>query len=560
MRRMGVIAGLLLSLGAAGALGQTMQSVRDDAKAFGTAQTAASQGVADSDTTVTTNVPGYTGPTAPQSSYMADPAALDASKLSVAQSNEGYRLTVDGNLTRPRISAAEVDATVARGNAINQDPNAIVQGLANGQAGQCTQLPPSTTTTGTFEASCNSGLALVTAPRSCPIALTHSFGSASHKYQCTQIHRKGAICLQGGPRSCTEPDFVDELVGSGCEAYDASTMCTTQVVSAQVIVPQAFNRPKTTYETIEAICSGDVAGTITGGSLTTRAGTYTPSFTDLGSTPAYQGSTQDVSQCTSLASDTGCTAPVDVCTDASPTTRTINGVAITQSCWAWSRTYSCTGTIPANDCSATTIPTGCTFTRDECLDDPAPADPTECKVHQRVYTCPITGPAAQTQYVCGGDVYCINGDCEPIVREASTEFKDAVVGLNSLGQAAKEFNSIDYTLQQAGLRAWQLLRGEWLSADWHLHRRRSPACPADRQGPDPLCRDILCTLLPRHLHDEKAKLLRFLVEVDPHPAGAGPPATRQDLGHAQDARLFGVHRRRIQSARPVGDELLRDLQ
>jgi conjugal transfer mating pair stabilization protein TraN len=446
MRRMGVIAGLLLSLGAAGALGQTMQSVRDDAKAFGTAQTAASQGVADSDTTVTTNVPGYTGPTAPQSSYMADPAALDASKLSVAQSNEGYRLTVDGNLTRPRISAAEVDATVARGNAINQDPNAIVQGLANGQAGQCTQLPPSTTTTGTFEASCNSGLALVTAPRSCPIALTHSFGSASHKYQCTQIHRKGAICLQGGPRSCTEPDFVDELVGSGCEAYDASTMCTTQVVSAQVIVPQAFNRPKTTYETIEAICSGDVAGTITGGSLTTRAGTYTPSFTDLGSTPAYQGSTQDVSQCTSLASDTGCTAPVDVCTDASPTTRTINGVAITQSCWAWSRTYSCTGTIPANDCSATTIPTGCTFTRDECLDDPAPADPTECKVHQRVYTCPITGPAAQTQYVCGGDVYCINGDCEPIVREASTEFKDAVVGLNSLGQAAKEFNSIDYTL------------------------------------------------------------------------------------------------------------------
>ena len=100
-----------------------------------------------------------------------------------------------------------------------------------------------------------------------------------------------------------------------------------------------------------------------------------PSITEMmwsfdGATQAYLGSTQDVSQCSALAADTGCTAPVDVCTDSSPTTRTINGVAIAQSCWAWSRTYTCTGTVPANDCSATTIPTGCTFTHEECLEDP----------------------------------------------------------------------------------------------------------------------------------------------------------------------------------------------
>lgn len=447
MGRLGVIIiALVLGLSTVGAVAQTMQSVRDDAKAFGTAQNAAAQGVPDSDATVTANVPGYTGTTTPQSSYMSSPATLDATKLATAQSNEGYRLTVDGNLTRPRISTAEVDATVARGNAINQDPNSIVQGLAGGQSGQCVPLPPSTTTSGTFEASCNTGLKIETTAKSCPITLTHNFGATAQKYQCTRIHRKGQVCLQGGRGRCTEPDFIDEIVGSGCEAYEASPMCTMSNVSSQTLITGAYNRPKTSFETLQATCTGQVAGTVTGSSITVNRVTYTPSFSDLGSTPAYLSSTQDVSQCSALAADTGCSAPVDVCTDAAPTTRTINGVAITQSCWAWSRTYSCTGTVPANDCSSGTIPTGCTYTRQDCLDDPAPADPAQCKVYNRVYTCPITSPSAQQQYVCGGDVYCINGDCEPIVREASTEFKDALVGLHTLNQAAKEFNPIDYTL------------------------------------------------------------------------------------------------------------------
>src|SRR3546814_3354378 len=44
----------------------------------------------------------------------------------------------------------------------------------------------------------------------------------------------------------------------------------------------------------------------------------------------------------------------------------------------------------------------------------------------------------RSQYICGDDVYCINGDCEPIVREASTEFKDALVALHSIDQARSE--------------------------------------------------------------------------------------------------------------------------
>ena len=191
-----------LTLGVSGAMAQSAQSVRDDANAFAAQLATANQGVADNEATVTANVPGYTGATTPQSSYMNDPAALDAAKLGAAQSNEAYRLTVDGNLVRPQIPSASVDATLARGNAINQDPAAIAQGLASGQSGQCVPLPPSTTSTGTFEASCNIGVKVDSGPRSCPITLDHQF-AATHAYQCTRLHEKGRICLQGSLNNST---------------------------------------------------------------------------------------------------------------------------------------------------------------------------------------------------------------------------------------------------------------------------------------------------------------------------------------------------------------------
>ena len=431
MARLGVIlAGLACWLSVSSASAQTMQSVRDDAKAFGTAQTAAAQTIPDSDATAA-QVPGYNGTTTPQSTYMSDPAALDAAKLSTAQTNPGYRLTVDGNLTRPQIPVSEVQATVARANTINQDPNAIVQGLAGGQTGQCVPLPPSTTTTGTFEASCNTGVKLEATQKSCPIALTHNFTNAND-YQCTKL---------------TIPGYE---INSGCGAFIAATCTMTQQAMVEVerfpicVFGSCFDLV-ISQETWKASCSAPVAGTLFGDPYTDPATqtVYPPSFNPL---QTYVDSVQDLSQCQSLATDPGCDAPVDICTDPSPTTRVINEVSVTQSCWAWTRSYSCTGTVPANDCSAGTIPSGCTFARDECLDDPAPADIAQCKVVNKTYTCPITAPSAEQQYVCGGDVYCINGDCEPIVREASTEFKDALVGLHSLNQASKEFNSIDYTL------------------------------------------------------------------------------------------------------------------
>ena len=65
--------------------------------------------------------------------------------------------------------------------------------------------------------------------------------------------------------------------------------------------------------------------------------------------------------------------------------------------------------------------------REDCLS----GEP--CRTWERVYDCPVPDqPADTSQFICDGDVYCIDGSCETIEREANDEFKDAVVALNAM--------------------------------------------------------------------------------------------------------------------------------
>lgn len=140
-----------------------------------------------------------------------------------------------------------------------------------------------------------------------------------------------------------------------------------------------------------------------------------------------------------------CTYSGESCTSGINETRIIAGVPVTRACWEYSKTYQCQAVVGGgNDCGALEANTSCTLDREICLDDPQMG---ACEVSERVYRCPIAGTTPEpAQYICGDDVYCINGDCEPIEREASTEFKDAVVALNALGQANSEFDENSLTL------------------------------------------------------------------------------------------------------------------
>jgi conjugal transfer mating pair stabilization protein TraN len=81
----------------------------------------------------------------------------------------------------------------------------------------------------------------------------------------------------------------------------------------------------------------------------------------------------------------------------------------------------------------------CRWVKDTCLDEqPSGA----CKVTEKTFNCPIPGQAAQQnkEYVCRGDLYCTNGSCETIEREASNEFKDGLVAMGAIDQVQKEFD------------------------------------------------------------------------------------------------------------------------
>jgi conjugal transfer mating pair stabilization protein TraN len=161
----------------------------------------------------------------------------------------------------------------------------------------------------------------------------------------------------------------------------------------------------------------------------------------LGVDTLYQGSRRDESQCAGVRGDASCEAPVETCVDAMPATRTINGVAITQGCWQWAREQQCTTLRPASDCGELES-LGCTYLREECLTDEQP-----CLTYDRVYSCPIpAAPAGEAQYICDGDVYCINGECETIERTPNTEFGQAAVALNSAAQAGKELDPDSLTV------------------------------------------------------------------------------------------------------------------
>src|SRR3546814_973470 len=89
----------------------------------------------------------------------------------------------------------------------------------------------------------------------------------------------------------------------------------------------------------------------------------------------------------------------DVCTEG-PETRIIDGVPVTQACWAWKRDYVCHRFTPANDCGDLEANGSCSFLRTECLDEERDG---ACKVEERVYRCPTPGSAVTDapQYICG---------------------------------------------------------------------------------------------------------------------------------------------------------------
>jgi conjugal transfer mating pair stabilization protein TraN len=432
---------LLCAVVAAPAFAQSKQAssnqeVRDDAKAFVKPVAEAAEDHADDANAAQANIPGYNNGNAPESNYLNNVPALEAATVSAAQGNDASALVINGSSTRPQIPQVQVDEATALGEIVTENPATYAQGIdANGTPGQCVELPPATNSPGEYEAMCNVGAELTPETRTCNVTLQHQFTNAND-YRCTKL----ALTSGGSPAG---------EYNSGCGAFVAADCTMTQETSQEVYNvsgcgPGFCFNISFYQQTYKAVCSAPVTGTVTGNPFThpITQMVYAPSFMPIQS---YVGSTENASQCATNASDPGCSNPVDTCTDSAPATRDVGaGNMVTKSCWAWSRSYQCHKLGSNNDCAALAANPVCHYKRTECLDEPQVG---ACQVENVIYSCPIPGAApGPKKYVCGGDLYCVGGECEAVTREASDEFKDAAVGLESLAQVNREFSDIDYKM------------------------------------------------------------------------------------------------------------------
>ena len=440
------LAGLLGANGYAQSAGTPMSDAAAQARELGAAGNIALRPMTTNEAAAN-QVPLYAGNTTPESAHFSrdDDSALTSATARSVLTNEGFLAAQESDRRRARFAPAEFDALKVRSVGVRENANAFAQGIGgDGSKGNCVELPPSVEAKNFYEATCNIGLDVSQGGRSCPVTLKHNF-STSHRYTCTRVRERGQICLQGTFPNCPEPDFVDEVLGSGCDALEANPICSVSLVRTTVVRRGTDRRAQIFYEEYAASCSAAATGSVSGGGAAGNDGTsYNPLFTDLGIVQTYLSSEQDASQCQALSTDAECNTPVDVCTDSEPATRVINGTAVTQPCWAWNRTYQCTGTTPAQNCSEIEAKPGCSFLREECLDDPQVG---ACIQRERIYRCPSPDQTPATkQFICSGDLYCADGQCETLEREANDEFKDALVGLHALGQAGVEFDESNFTL------------------------------------------------------------------------------------------------------------------
>ncbi len=443
MRRLALSLILPIAFAGAGAVlaQSTVQEAKEDGKNFAT-DMRANDALVPSET-MRDQVPGYQGTDLPQSGYFDDPDKLVADAGAQASSNEAFAVSTDRNKTRPQFDAQEILDTTRRATEIEANPDTYLQGeQMGGQTGSCTPLPPGGGNVSYYEATCNYGSKLDEVPRTCTSTLNVSVENRTlYYYHMSTI----------GPY--VDPDsMADEIAAGTCKAVGTASYCGTM---AEYGSTAAGSCNKDFGNQLLQVMECSVQASVKGNTI--FSGTYPVISRTTGQhwfrvdNAAPVISTNKVNGCTALENNTQCVAQsAEVCTDSDPQTRIINGVPVTQPCWAWQTNYTCNEITQGNDCGELDDKPECSYVRDECIDDEDDPDytPGACKVSQKVYRCPVpTTPGNDPkQYVCGNDVYCINGDCETIEREASTEFKDALVALHALGQAGEEFDEENFTV------------------------------------------------------------------------------------------------------------------
>lgn len=119
-----------------------------------------------------------------------------------------------------------------------------------------------------------------------------------------------------------------------------------------------------------------------------------------------------------------------VCSDQNDT-KTIFGIPVTKSCWAYQDIYQCGGT-QSNSCVILQNK-GCTQISSSCVSQ----ENGLCTQYSENWSCP-TNEVVGSGIVCGANFYCMNGDCQPTSTDKNTDFGGSITQLAAVSSAAND--------------------------------------------------------------------------------------------------------------------------
>ena len=361
---------------------------------------------------------------------------------SAAGASDGYQVMRAGDAARGTTAPEDLAAIRATGVAINADPHRIATDMASSQVpGSCQELETSTRVEVYAEKTCNTGTRLVPRPESCTVPL--EVGTSSRTLYSYIAGANGADGTSGPFTAWS--GFSDELAAGSCAVAGTASWCGNLArVGEPVPAGCAADDDLVAYD---LRCIGEASGVEpTGAGLASRRDLATGELWYARAEELVAVSAlRDEGMCAPLQSNPDCIFETETCTASDPVTRTINGFAITQPCWAWQRNFTCYTRVRTSDCPGLASDPACRFTGRSCLDDSASGP---CDVWSDSYRCTVPGGRIDTaiEHVCGGNVYCLNGACQQIEREASNELKDALIALGAMDRAQKEFDPATLSL------------------------------------------------------------------------------------------------------------------
>jgi conjugal transfer mating pair stabilization protein TraN len=373
------------------------------------------------------SVPGYGGTAIDASKYLDDDEALTDAGVNARYSDPNYSVVIDP--TRPEFDPATIDLSAAK--TIENTPESFLgTGMGvGGSAAACEPLPTSGAAGSTYYETCNQGDELFQKPETCTSSLNVRFDRIT-----TYIYYSTTLGGPYVPRAALNPAIADGT----CKSKGSFRYCTEL---AQYGYKPAKSCKNDSYNPEIFECTREM-GNMPGAARVLATGQFWAGKSETVSPPIV---TRSDGACP-YASNAQCLEQGgEVCTDSDPVTRVIDGIPVTQPCWAWARTFQCTERRPANDCTELDKKPECHFDHNECLSE---NEDGSCNVFDRVYACktPDTGTGEPGGSICGGDLYCINGECTQVEREASTEFKDAMVAVQTLGNVRDHFDPDTMTL------------------------------------------------------------------------------------------------------------------